>query len=177
MHFNCHVRFSFSDSISSPIQLATEEDDDRNRSSTCGHQTVSSHTSTSLMLSHLPSMTLPLPVCSSPYYRCASPQLSYFNTAFETTMKQHLNDDEPIPFIDDTLSISPSRKSSTCWSDRTSWSSRFGLAWKLNLIRSNTQLRPITDRIDVSGGMRRFNYRTIRYAVPSSRKRHYRDQL
>ena len=100
-----------------------------------------------------------------------SPRTSYFNSAFEKAMKQHLHDDEPIPFIDESLSISHSRKSSACWSDRTSLSSRFGLAWKLNFIRSNI------NNMESSATNRRFNYRTIRYPLPTSRQYHFHEQL
>ena len=50
-------------------------------------------------------------------------------------------DDEPIPFIDDNLSIAHSRKSSACWSDRTSLSSRLGFPRKFNFRRSRSHLR------------------------------------
>ncbi|CAF1032572.1 unnamed protein product, partial [Didymodactylos carnosus] len=53
---------------------------------------------------------------------------SYFHTAIENVIRQR--DDDPIPFIDETISTGASRKSSTCWSERTSLSSRFGLRFK-----------------------------------------------
>jgi hypothetical protein len=111
------------------------------------------------------------------YYLHSSPRISYFNSAIETAIKQHLHDDEPIPFIDDNLSVTHSRKSSACWSDRTSLSSRLGLAWRLNLIRSSTQIRSPTPSNEIGGGAKRFNYRTIRYAIPSSQQLPFHDEL
>ena len=68
-----------------------------------------------------------------------------------------------------------SRKSSACWSDRTSLSSRYGLAWKLNLMRSHTKQRSLTPS---NGTTRRFQYRTIRYTLPASVQQfHFDDQL
>ncbi|CAF4481983.1 unnamed protein product, partial [Rotaria sp. Silwood2] len=97
-------------------------------------------------------------------------------SAIETDIKQHLPDDEPIPYIDDNLSVTHSRKSSACWSDRTSLSSRFGLAWKLNLMRSGSQIRPPTSSNEIVGGTKRFNYRTIRYTIPRSQLK-FHDEL
>jgi hypothetical protein len=157
--------------ITSPIRLATEEDE--TNSSFFYNETQSCQTSNSTIIANLPP--------PSSYYHHPSPHTSYFNSAIETAIKQHLNDDEPIPFIDDNLSVTHSRKSSACWSDRTSLSSRFGLAWRLNLMRSNTQIRPPTPSNDIGGGggggVKRFNYRTIRYAIPSSQQFRTHDEM
>ena len=118
--------------------------------------------STSAMITTLPSLLLANPSSSASYFRSPPGRISYFNSAFESALKQHLHDDEPIPFIDENLSVTHSRKSSACWSDRTSLSSRFGLSWKLHFMRSSAQLRPTT--------VSRFNYRTIRYALPPSKE-------
>ncbi|CAF0754023.1 unnamed protein product [Didymodactylos carnosus] len=53
---------------------------------------------------------------------------SYFQSAIENVIRHR--DDDPIPFIDETISAGASRKSSACWSERTSLSSRFGLRFK-----------------------------------------------
>jgi hypothetical protein len=160
--------------ITSPIQLALEEDE--TNSSSYFNETQSSQTSNSTIIANLPP--------PSTYYPYPSPHTSYFNSAIETAIKQHLHDDEPIPFIDDNLSLTHSRKSSACWSDRTSLSSRFGLAWKLNLIRSNTQIRPPPPppppppSNEMAGGeTKRFNYRTIRYTIPPSQQTRFHDEL
>lgn len=155
--------------ITSPAQLATEEDE-INSSLYC-NETQSCQTSNSTIIANLS----PPPPLSS-YYLHSTPHTSYFNSAIETAIKQHLHDDEPIPFIDDNLSVTHSRKSSACWSDRTSLSSRFGLAWRLNLMRSNTQIRPPTPSNEI-GGTKRFNYRTIRYAIPSSQQFRIHDEM
>ena len=134
--------------------------------------TENSQDSTSAMITNLPSLLLPNPSSSASYFRCPSGRISYFNSAFESAMKQHLHDDDPIPYIDENLSVTHSRKSSACWSDRTSLSSRFGLAWKLNFMRSSSQSRPSTigQHEASTGPSRRFNYRTIRYALPPSKE-------
>lgn len=142
-------------------QLALEEEDDDDHSSTLYNEATSSQTITSVTNNQ---NTNPLPTVQY----SSSPRISYFNSAFETILKQHLHDDEPIPFIDDNLSVTHSRKSSACWSDRTSLSSRFSLAKKFNFIRSNSQLRPMTPSHELPNGTRRFQYRTIRYVIPPS---------
>jgi hypothetical protein len=144
--------------ISSPIKLAIEEDE--TNSSSDYNETESSHTSNLTVIANLPPPS---------YFLYSSPRKSYFNSAIETAIKQHLHDDEPIPFIDDNLSTTHSRKSSACWSDRTSLSSRFGLAWKLNLIRSTTLFNETETK--------RFNYRTARYGLPSSQPFQFHDEL
>ncbi len=144
--------------ITSPVRLALEEDE--TNSSTCYNETESSQTSNSTITANLPP--------PSSYYLYSSPRISYFNSAIETAIKQHLHDDEPIPFIDDNVSVTHSRKSSACWSDRTSLSSRFGLAWRLNLMRSNTQIRPPTFSTETEGGSTK-RY-TIRYTIPPSQQ-------
>ena len=126
-----------------PVKLALEEDE--TNSSSLYNET---DTLNSTIIVNLPPARPPPPPSAS-YYLHSSPHTSYFNSAIETAIKQHLHDDEPIPFIDDNLSVTHSRKSSACWSDRTSLSSRFGLAWKLNFIRSNAQLRPPTPVNDI----------------------------
>jgi len=142
--------------ISSPVvQLATQEDGETTSSSCFYNETLCSQTS------HFNTMP-PLPSTYNPY---SSTRISYFNSAIETAIKQHLHDDEPIPFIDDNLSMTHSRKSSACWSDRTSLSSRFNLAWKLNLMRNSNQHRSTTSPYETA---KRFNYRTIRYTIPPS---------
>jgi len=157
--------------ITSSAKLAMEEDEAN--SSSYFNETQSSQTSNSTIIANLPP--------PSSYYPYSSPHTSYFNSAIETAIKHHLHDDEPIPFIDDNLSVTHSRKSSACWSDRTSLSSRFGLAWKLNLIRSNTQIRPPTPSNETGvggGGTKRFNYRTIRYTIPPSQHQlRFHDEL
>lgn len=154
--------------ISSPIILNVDEG--RTNSSTSYHETESSETSNSTILANLPSSSY------APY--SSPPRTSYFNSAIETAIKQHLHDDEPIPFIDDNLSVTHSRKSSACWSDRTSLSSRFGFAWKLNLMRSGTQLRsPPSSSNETGGNPRRLNYRTMRYTIPPSQQLQFHDEL
>ena len=154
------------------VQLACGEDDDddeeeddeeRPSSSSLCNASEDSQTSTSLMLIQHPSSSYAVnPNSTSSYFH---PRTSYFNSAFEKVIRQHLHDEEPIPFIDESISVSHSRKSSACWSDRTSLSSRFGFAWKLNLIRSN-----LSNTDSSTGGTRKFQYRTVRYPVPTSRQ-------
>ncbi|UJR15898.1 hypothetical protein I4U23_002821 [Adineta vaga] len=134
--------------ISSPIRLAKEEYETNSSSSV--NETELSQTSNTTLTANLPQTS---------HYLYSSSRISYFNSAIETAIKHHINDDEPIPFIDDNLSVTHSRKSSACWSDRTSLSSRFGLAWKWNGIRSGTPSNEI-------GSTKRFNYRPIRYTMP-----------
>jgi len=47
----------------------------------------------------------------------------------------------------------------------------------LNLIRSSTQIRPPTPSNEIGGEPKRFNYRTIRYAIPSSQQLRCHDDL
>ncbi|CAF1074281.1 unnamed protein product [Adineta steineri] len=154
--------------ISPPIRLAMEEDE--TNSSSYYNETDISQTSTSTVAANLPSSSCLL---------YSSPRTSYFNSAIETAIKHHLHDDEPIPFIDDNLSITHSRKSSACWSDRTSLSSRFGLAWKLNLIRTNSQLQPTTlsNETGGGGGIKRFSYRTMRCTMSPTQQLQFHDEL
>jgi hypothetical protein len=136
-----------------------EEEEERNTSSYY-HQSESSETSNCTLL-----VTSP-PIPSFQHYLTAHP--SYFNSTIESAMKQCLdndNDNEPIPFIDENLSNTHSRKSSACWSDRTSLSSRFSLIWKLNRMRSNHQNRSISSN---SKEKRRSRHRTFRYTIPPS---------
>jgi hypothetical protein len=143
--------------ISSPTQAVREEEEEQNNSSYC-HPTECSETSDSTLLANLPSIT--------PYQHYLTARPSYFNSTIESAMKQHLDDDsEPIPFIDENVSTTHSRKSSACWSDRTSLSSRFSLIWKLNRMRSNSQNR---STLSNSKDKRRTHHRTFRYTTPSS---------
>ncbi|CAF2370946.1 unnamed protein product [Rotaria sp. Silwood2] len=151
--------------ISSPIKLTIDEE--QTNSSSYYNETDSSETSNLTVIANLPPPS---------YFLYSSPRTSYFSSAIETAIKQHLHDDEPIPYIDDNLSVTHSRKSSACWSDRTSLSSRFGLAWKLNLMRSGSQIRPPTSSNEIVGGTKRFNYRTIRYTIPRSQLK-FHDEL
>ena len=89
---------------------------------------------------------------------------SYFRSTIESAMKERLEDDgEPIPFIDENLSSAHSRKSSACWSDRTSLSSRLSLIWKLNRMRTNSQNRSNGSKRNEK---RRAHHRTMRYTIP-----------
>lgn len=129
-----------------PIELSREEYEQNS----CYNESDSSN---STLLAQLPS--------SIPYRSYPTTRPSYFNSGIEAAMKQRLDiDDEPIPFIDDNLSTAPSRKSSaTCWSDKTSLSSRLSLIWKLNQKRSKT----------INGkDKRRSNHqhRNMKYSIP-----------
>ena len=76
------------------------------------------------------------------HYQQSAIRPSYFNSTIESAMRQHFeNDDEPIPFIDENLSNTHSRKSSACWSDRTSLSSRLSSLWRLNRDKRRSQHR------------------------------------
>ncbi|CAF1286945.1 unnamed protein product [Rotaria magnacalcarata] len=152
--------------ISPPMRLANE--DDQVNSTSFYNESETSEESNSTVLPNLP---------PSSYFSYSVPRTSYFNSAIETAIKQHLQDDEPIPFIDDNLSITHSRKSSACWSDRTSLSSRFGFAWKLNLMRSGSQTRPPTSSNETRANSKRFNLRTIRYTMSPSEKLQFHDEL
>lgn len=140
--------------ITSPIRLATEEDES-NSSSYC-NETETFQTSNSTITTHPP---LPL----SPFY---PPRTSYFHSAIETAIKQHFHDDEPIPFIDDNISMTHSRKSSACWSDRTSLSSRLSLIWKLNRMRTNSQNRSNGSKRNDKRRAHHHHHRTTRYTIP-----------
>ncbi len=156
------------------MRLATEEDE--TNSSSYYNETELSQTSNSTVIAHSP----PPPPSSSSYFLCSSPRPSYFNSAIETAIKHHLHDDEPIPFIDDNVSTTHSRKSSACWSDRTSLNSRFGLAWKFNLIRSGLPIPPPPPPPPPplnETGIRRFKYRTIRYVIPPLQQLQFHDEL
>lgn len=155
--------------ITSPARLAIQEEEE-------GEETNSSCFYNETQYSPGSNLTS-IPPLPSPFNPYSLPRVSYFHSAIETAIKQHLHDDEPIPFIDDNLSITPSRKSSACWSDRTSLSSRFNLAWKLNFMRTSTQLRSTTPISEI-GGTKRFHYRTIRYTIPPAhQQRRTHDQL
>ncbi|CAF1132894.1 unnamed protein product [Adineta ricciae] len=145
--------------VSSPIRLAQEEYE--TNSSSYGNETEISQTSNSTLTANLPQPS---------NYLYSSSRTSYFNSAIEAAIKHHLHDDEPIPFIDDNLSVTHSRKSSACWSDRTSLSSRFGFAWKWSGMRSATCSTE-------QGSSRRFNYRPVRYTIPRISQRHIHEQL
>ncbi len=129
-----------------PVQLAREEEDQI--CSSYYNESDNSQTSNSTLIPNLPPTTI---------YHHSRP--SYFNSAIETAIEQRL-DDEPIPFIDENPSATHSRKSSACWSDKTSLSSRFSLAWKLNVMRSSAQNRSAKDK------QRHHHPRTIRYTIP-----------
>lgn len=161
--FEIRFVYAFSLLISSPVRLATQEEEETTSSCFC-NETLCSQTSHGNTIA-------PLPSTYNPY---SSAHISYFNSAIETAIKQHLHDDEPIPFIDDNLSMTHSRKSSACWSDRTSLSSRFNLAWKLNLMRTSNQHRSQTPVNETAANPKRFNYRTIRYTIPPSSHEHHR---
>ncbi|CAF3147590.1 unnamed protein product, partial [Rotaria sp. Silwood2] len=143
--------------ISYPIQQLTNEDDEQNLS-TCINETVSLQAANTNFIENLSPST-------TSYHHGPTSRTSYFNSNIETIMKERFHDDEPIPFIDDNLSITHSRKSSVCWSDKTSLSSRFSFAWKLNRIRSTAQNRSILSN---EKEKRRYHHRTIRYTQPSS---------
>jgi hypothetical protein len=149
--------------ISPPIRLASE---DALNTSSCYNETDSSQTSNITTIANLPS--------TIPYYHLPTGHTSYFNSEIETAIKQHLDDDdEPIPFIDDNLSNAHSRKSSACWSDKTSLSSRFSLAWKLNRMRTSSQ-----NRSPLSKEKRRYQHRTNRFTIsPSSQQNQSNDEL
>lgn len=153
--------------ISSPVRLAVDEDP--TNSSSFYNESESSDGSHSTVSANLPPTS---------YFLYSSPRASYFNSAIETAIKQHLHDDEPIPYIDDNLSITHSRKSSACWSDRTSLSSRFGFAWKFNLMRSGTQGRMTTSPNESRRNIKRFNTnRPTRYAISPSQQLQFQDEL
>ncbi len=145
------------------MRLASE---DALNSSSCYNETDSSLTSNTTTIGNLPS--------TIPYHHLLTGHTSYFHSGIETAIKQHLDeDDEPIPFIDDNLSNAHSRKSSACWSDKTSLSSRFSLAWKLNRMRSSSQ-----NRSPLSKGKRRHQHRTNRFTIsPSSQKNQSNEEL
>jgi hypothetical protein len=115
------------------------------------------------------STVVPMPL---PY---AAPVRSYFLSTIESAIKQRLDDeDEPIPFIDENLSIAASRKSSACWSDRTSLSSRFGLSKKWNLIRASPSY-PYEDRKRKRLVPRQ--HRTMQFSVHSGGHQQISEQL
>ncbi|CAF1526563.1 unnamed protein product [Rotaria sp. Silwood1] len=143
--------------ISYPVQQIANEDDEQNLSSP-NNEAVSSQILNTNFIGNLSPPT-------TPYYHCPTSHTSYFNSNIETIMKERLHDDEPIPFIDDNLSVTHSRKSSVGWSDKTSLSSRFSLAWKLNRMRSASQNRSILSN---EKEKRRYHHRTIRYTQPST---------
>jgi len=148
------------DSISCPIQIIPE--DNEQNCSSCYNETESSQTSNSILITKLP----PTPS----YHHCPTTRPSYFNNAIETAIEKHLNDDdEPIPFIDDNISTERSRKSSACWSDRTSLSSRFSLIWKLNRMRSGSNNRSMLSK-GKEKRRRRHHHRTMEYSIPPSQQ-------
>ncbi|CAF1189573.1 unnamed protein product [Adineta ricciae] len=157
--------------ISSPLQLATEEDEQI--SSTCYNETDTSQASTSAPTANLlPTKQLTNASCS--HYFNSRP--SYFHSTIESAIKQRFDtDNEPIPFIDDNLSIAHSRKSSACWSDRTSLSSRFSLVWKAHSRRSGSQNR---STISTSNDKRRkYNHRPSRYTFSAAQQSLPNDEL
>ena len=141
-----------------PTDIVREiEEEEQNTASYC-HQSESSETSHATLLATSP------PISSIQHYLNTRP--SYFNSTIESAMKQRVDDDnEPIPFIDENISNTHSRKSSACWSDRTSLSSRFSLIWKLNRMRSINPNRSISSN---SKGKRRSRHRTYQYTIPPS---------
>lgn len=144
------------------------DDENEQNSTSCDNGTDSSQTSKSTITANL------LPVTTAFSYHPVARQ-SYFTTPIETALKQyHDIDDDPIPFIDDNLSTVHSRKSSTCWSDRTSLSSRFSLIWKLNMIRSGSQNR---SKLSNGRDKRRDNRRNIRYSIPISQQNRFSEEL
>lgn len=142
-----------------------EEDEDEQTSSTYPNKTDSSQTSNSTAHAQL----LPAPSSSSTSYaRYAAVPTSYFNSTIESAMVRHLEeDDEPIPFIDDNLSVAYSRKSSACWSDRTSLSSRLGFPRRFNFKRSRSQLRTesVVQEQDGRKQKRRSHHRTKNLSI------------
>ncbi|CAF4204987.1 unnamed protein product [Rotaria socialis] len=139
-----------------PVRLAIPEED--HNLSSCYNETLSSQASTSMFTA----TRSPVPAA---YYHYPATGASYFDSNIETVIKEHLDDDEPIPFIDDNLSTTHSKKSSACWSDKTSLSSRFSLAWKLNKKRLASQNRSI---LSYEKEKRRYHHRTIRHIKPLS---------
>jgi hypothetical protein len=149
----------------SSIQLINEEDD--RTSSTYPHDTGSSQTSNSTVLASLLPLATTFPKAAT-YFNRSAPHTSYFNSAIETAIKQRLEDDgEPIPFIDESLSIAHSRKSSAGWSDRTSLSSRFGFARRLHQMRSGSQIpRPARPGHEEKKQKRRsHHYRAMQFTI------------
>ena len=140
--------------------------EDALNSSSFYNETISSETSNTTTLVNLPS--------TIPYHHLPTGHVSYFNSGIEKVIKQHLNDDDdPIPFIDDNLSTARSRKSSACWSDKTSLSSRFSLARKLTRMRTSSQ-----NRSPLSKEKRRYQHRTNRLTIsPSSQQNQSNDEL
>ncbi|UJR30695.1 hypothetical protein I4U23_018216 [Adineta vaga] len=159
--------------ISSPLQLATEEDEQI--SSTCYNETEPSHASNfTATVNLLPPLTT---TTSSHYHHYINNRPSYFHSTIESAIKQHLDNDdnEPIPFIDDNLSTARSRKSSACWSDRTSLSSRFSLAWKFHSRRSISQNR---STISTNNEKRRkYSHRPLRYTISAAQQSQPNDEL
>ena len=107
------------------------------------------------------------------YHRYSTICTSYFDSTIETAIKQRLNE-EPIPFIDDNLSTTHSRRSSACWSDKTSLGSRFSLSLKMNRIRSRSQNR---STLSSEKGKRRYHQRTTRHAVPTRQPNRFHNDL
>ena len=168
----------------SPSLMRLTIEDDEQKSLSSHHELESLETSQSTVRAHLLSRALlspPPPATSShSYFHRSSPQTSYFTSGIESAMKQRLDeDDEPIPFIDDNLSVAYSRKSSACWSDRTSLSSRLGFAWKFNLRRSASHIRPPSSHDQsVSKKSRRHQpHRTVRYPLSASQQHQSNDEL
>ena len=146
---------SFRRLIPISIPLTNDDDDDEQTSSTDQNKTESSQTSDCTALAQLlPPLPPPLSAPTVSFFHYKTTPISYFNSNIESAMIRRLEeDDEPIPFIDDNLSIANSRKSSACWSDRTSLSSRLGFSRKFNFRRSRSQLR--TDTIQEQDGRKR----------------------
>ncbi|CAF4071814.1 unnamed protein product [Rotaria magnacalcarata] len=139
-----------------PVRLAIPEEEPN--LSSCYNETLSSQTSNSMFTTVLS----PVPAT---YFHYPTTGASYFNSNIETVIKEHLDDDEPIPFIDDNLSTTHSKKSSACWSDKTSLNSRFSLAWKLNKKRLASQNRSL---LSYEKEKRRYHHRTILHIKPPS---------
>ena len=147
------------------VQLINEDDDCT--SSTYPPDTGSSQTSNSTVLASLLPAATTLPIDTT-YFRRSAPHTSYFTSAIETAIKQRLEDDnEPIPFIDESVSVAHSRKSSAGWSDRTSLSSRFGFARRLHQMRSGSQIprsaRPGHE--EKKQKRRSHRYRTMQFTI------------
>ncbi|CAF1032759.1 unnamed protein product [Rotaria sordida] len=146
--------------ISYPIQQLTNEYDENNLSLCNNNETLSSQKSNANFIENISPPTS--------FYHYPTNHASYFNSTIETAMKERLDDDdEPIPFIDDNLSVTHSRKSSVCWSDKTSLSGRLNLTWKLNRLRSTSQNR---STLSNEKEKRRYHHRTVRYAQSSSQE-------
>ena len=150
----------FSRSLPSSIRLTNEDEEDISNNSNPEFGNDSQILNSSGLAHLLSPPSSSVPVVNSYFHRPAI-SISYFNSTIESAMKERLEiDDEPIPFIDDNLSLAHSRKSSACWSDRTSLSSRFGFVRRFRQNRSTP-----TNELDNRQRKRRSHQRTNQLTI------------